>query len=123
MVRRIFSDRAAGITVREICRRLNADGVPSPTGKPTWGHSTLCRLLRNQAYIGRVYFNRTESVPERRPTRRNRQVPRNRDEWIPIDCPASSPMSCSRPPAASPPTTPSGARAAPYPANGCSKAL
>lgn len=28
VVRRIFADRAAGITVREICRRLNADGVP-----------------------------------------------------------------------------------------------
>ena len=67
VVRRIFADRAAGITVREICRRLNADGVPSPTGKPTWGHSTLCRLLRNEAYIGRVYYNRTESVPDRRP--------------------------------------------------------
>ena len=87
VVRRIFSDRAAGITVLEICRRLNADGVPSPTGKPTWGTSTLGRLLCNEAYIGRVYYNRTESVPDRRPTRHNRQVPRNRDEWIPIDCP------------------------------------
>ncbi len=87
VVRRIFTDRAAGITVREICRRLNADAIPSPTGKPTWGHSTLCRLLRNEAYIGRVYYNRTESVPDRRPTRRTRQVPRDRDEWIPIDCP------------------------------------
>ena len=87
VVRRIFTDRAAGISVREICRRLNADGVPSPTGKPTWGTSTLCRLLRNEAYIGRVYYNRTESVPDRRPTRRNRQVPRDRDDWIPIDCP------------------------------------
>ncbi|HYY01770.1 MAG TPA: recombinase family protein, partial [Mycobacterium sp.] len=86
-VRRIFADRAAGTTVREICRQLNADGVPSPTGKPTWGHSTLCRLLRNEAYIGRVYYNRTESVPDRRPTRRTRQVWRDRDEWIPIECP------------------------------------
>src|SRR5271166_1478186 len=87
VVRRIFTDRAAGITVREICRRLNADAIPSPTGKPTWGHSTLCRLLRNEAYVGRVYYNRTESVPDRRPTHRNRQVPRERDDWIPIDCP------------------------------------
>jgi site-specific DNA recombinase len=87
VVRRIFSDRAAGTTVREICRRLNADRVPSPTGKATWGTSTLLRLLRNEAYVGRVYYNRTESVPDRRPTRPNRQVPRNRDEWIPIDCP------------------------------------
>ena len=87
VVRRIFTDRAAGITVREICRRLNADATPSPTGKPTWGTSTICRLLRNEAYIGRVYYNRTESVPDRRPTRHHRQVPRDRDEWIPIDCP------------------------------------
>ena len=87
MVRRIFTDRAAGTTVREICRRLNADAVPSPTGKPTWGHSTLSRLLRNEAYVGRVYFNRTESVPDRRPARRTRQVPRDRADWIPIDCP------------------------------------
>ena len=87
VVRRIFTDRAAGITVREICRRLNADGIPSPTGKPTWGHSTLSRLLRNEAYVGRVYYNRTESVPDRNPTRHNRQVPRDRDEWITIECP------------------------------------
>ena len=39
VVRRIFTDRAAGITVREICRRLNTDRLPSPTGKATWGHS------------------------------------------------------------------------------------
>ena len=87
VVRRIFTDRAAGTTVREICRRLNADRVPSPTGKPTWGTPPCCRLLRNEAYVGRVYYNRTESVPDRRPARRNRQVPRDRADWIPIDCP------------------------------------
>ena len=49
--------------------------------------SARCRPLRNEAYVGRVYYNRTESVPDRRPTRRTRQVWRDRDEWIPIDCP------------------------------------
>ena len=49
--------------------------------------------------IGRVYHNPTESVPDRRPARRTPQVPRDRDDWIPIDCPASSPTGCSRPPA------------------------
>src|SRR6478609_621658 len=53
IVLRIFTDRAAGTTVREICRRLNADRVPSPTGKATWPHSTLSRLLRSEAYVGR----------------------------------------------------------------------
>jgi site-specific DNA recombinase len=87
VVRRIFTDRAGGTTVRQICRNLNTDRVPSPTGKATWGHSTLSRLLRNEAYVGRVYFNRTESVPDRRPSRHNRQVPRERADWIPIPCP------------------------------------
>jgi site-specific DNA recombinase len=88
VVRKIFTARAAGTTIREICRQLNADGIASPTGKPTWGHSTVCRLLRNEAYLGRVYFNRTETVPAVGPVRRTRQVPRPREDWIPIDCPA-----------------------------------
>ncbi len=87
VVRRIFAGRAAGVTVREICRRLNTDRIPSPTGKPTWGSSTVCRLLGNEAYVGRVYFNRTETITDPRPVRRTRQVPRPREEWIPIGCP------------------------------------
>jgi len=87
VVRRIFTDRAGGTTVREICRSLNTDRVPSPTGKAAWGTSTILRLLHNEAYVGRVYFNRTESVPDRRPTHHSRQVPRDRADWIPIDCP------------------------------------
>jgi site-specific DNA recombinase len=35
-----------------------------------------------------VYYNRTETVPDRRPGRRSRQVPRPREEWIAIGCPA-----------------------------------
>ena len=88
IVRRIFADRAAGITIREICRRLNAAAIATPTGNPCWKHSTICRLLRNEAYTGRTYFNRTETVPDRRPGRRSRQVPRPRQEQIAIPCPA-----------------------------------
>jgi site-specific DNA recombinase len=32
-VRRIFTERAAGTTIREICRQLNTGAVPSPTGR------------------------------------------------------------------------------------------
>ncbi len=88
VVRRIFTERTAGTTIREICRQLNADAVPSPTGKPTWGHSTIGRLLRNEAYLGRVYYNRTEMIAHAGPGRRTRQAPRPREDWIPIDCPA-----------------------------------
>src|SRR6266851_522594 len=89
VARRIFAERAAGTTIRQICRQLNADAVPTPTGsRAVWGTSTLDRLLRNEAYIGRTYFNRTETVPDRRPGHRSRQVPRPRADWIAIPCPA-----------------------------------
>jgi site-specific DNA recombinase len=89
VVRRIFDDYVAGgHSTREISRRLNADGVPTPTGaKAVWGTSTIGRLLRNEAYVGRVYYNRTESVPDPRPGRGSRQVPRPREEWIEIPVP------------------------------------
>ena len=90
VVRRIFDDSAhGGHSLREIIRRLAADGVPSPTGsRGIWGTSTLSRLLRNEAYVGRVYFNRTEAVPDPRPGRRSKQVPRPREDWITIAVPA-----------------------------------
>jgi site-specific DNA recombinase len=87
VVRRIFTERVGGTTIREICRQLNANALPSPTGRPTWGHSTVSRLLRNEAFVGRVYYNRTETVAAPGPVRRTRQVPRPREEWISIDCP------------------------------------
>ena len=63
--------------------------MPTPTGsRAVWGTSTLDRLLRNEAYIGRTYFNRTETVPDGRPGHRSRQVPRPRADWIAIPCPA-----------------------------------
>jgi site-specific DNA recombinase len=89
VVRRIFAERAAGTTIRQICHQLNADAVPTPTGsRSVWGTSTLGRILGNEAYIGRTYFNRTEAVPDRRPGHHSRQVPRPRSEWIAIGCPA-----------------------------------
>jgi site-specific DNA recombinase len=88
VVRRIFDDYVAGgHSMRQITRRLNEDGVATPSGKPVWGTSTIGRLLRNESYAGRFYWNKTESVPDPRPGRRNRQIPRDRSEWITIECP------------------------------------
>jgi site-specific DNA recombinase len=55
-----------------------------------WGHSTVSRLLRNEAYIGRVYYNRTESTPVTSRTGRRSTVQRSRpdEEWIAIAVPA-----------------------------------
>src|SRR3990172_5148593 len=88
IVRRIFRDYVEGdLSIRQITRHLNRDAVPSPAGKSIWGTSTIGRMLRNEAYVGRGYYNRTESVPDRRPGK-ERQVPRARDQWIAIPVPA-----------------------------------
>ncbi|MDU9001871.1 recombinase family protein [Streptomyces mirabilis] len=90
VVRRIFEDYTVrDMSMREIVRGLAADHIPTPKkGNGIWGTSTLARLLRNEAYVGRVYFNRTGCVPDLRPGHRPRQVPRPRDEWIAIAVPA-----------------------------------
>jgi len=89
IVRRVFRDHAEGnLSMRQITWRLNQDLVPSPTGKAVWGVSTIGRLIRNEAYVGRAYYNRTAVVLDRRPTKAKRQVRRPRDQWIPIAVPA-----------------------------------
>ena len=93
LVRRIYDDYVnGGLSIRHIMRALNAEQIPTPTGKAEWWHSTLCRILTNEAYVGRVYFNQTETVPAttatksgRRPSATQRRRPR--EEWIEIPCP------------------------------------
>ena len=88
VVRRIFDDYVAGgYSTRQIARRLNTDRIPTATGKAVWGTSAIGRLLHNEAYVGRVYFNKTESVPDPRPGRARRQVPRPRQDWVQIAVP------------------------------------
>jgi len=90
MVRRIYDDYlSGGHSIREIVRRLNADNIPTPTDRAQWWHSTVCRILTNEAYIGRVYFNQTETVTTLRNGRHSRtQRRRPREDWIAIPCPS-----------------------------------
>ena len=50
--------------------------------------STIGRLIRNEAYVGRAYYNRTTFVMGRQPNKAKCQVRRPRDQWIPISVPA-----------------------------------
>ena len=47
VVRRIFTDRAAGYSTVQIAKRLNADAAPSPSGKP-WSPTAVWRVLGNE---------------------------------------------------------------------------
>jgi len=70
VVRRIFAEYAAGRSPRAIARDLNGQGVPGPGGGPWCDSSIRGRsrradgILRNQAYIGRLVWNRTRSLKD-----------------------------------------------------------
>ena len=88
-MRRIFRDYVeSNLSMRQISWQLNQVLVPSPSGKAVWGVSMIGRLIRNEAYVGRAYYNRTASVLDRHPTKAKRQMRRPRDQWIPIPVPA-----------------------------------
>ena len=68
-----------GRSIRQIAFDLLERGIPSPTGKPIWGTSTITRLLNNEAYIGTVYYNRRESLEGNGPRgARNRKTRQSR---------------------------------------------
>jgi site-specific DNA recombinase len=87
VVRRIFADyTTGGLSLRQITLTLNREGVPTATGK-RWITSSLGRILRREAYVGRAYVNTTKMVCDRGPGRPPRQIRRPPQEWIPISCP------------------------------------
>jgi site-specific DNA recombinase len=76
IVVRIFREYAAGLSPRAIARRLNADGIPGPGGRP-WGDTTIrghalrrTGLLHNDLYIGRLVWNRQRYVKDPQTGRR-----------------------------------------------------
>src|ERR1035437_1097184 len=87
VVRRVFADFLAGQSLRHLAVTLSADGIASPEGKPVWRLSTICRLLRYEAYVGRLYWNRTQTSYDPA-LGKNRQTLRPREEWIEIPVPA-----------------------------------
>ncbi len=86
----------AGVTIYQVAKRLIDRGLPTPEGKKRWSTSTVRRILKNTAYMGTTYANRTQTVqPKRRRSalqdpgaRGETQVLRPEKEWIPISVPA-----------------------------------
>jgi site-specific DNA recombinase len=88
IVRRIFALCLSGMTTYAIALQLsrervltrgNGRGVLQPG---IWQASSVHRMLTNEAYTGRIYFNKYE-----RTGKTTRRV-RPREEWLPITVPA-----------------------------------
>jgi site-specific DNA recombinase len=59
----------------EVCRRLRAQGVPSPQGKPYWDRTTVWGILKNPAYRGAAAFGKTQIGELRKRLRSQRGRP------------------------------------------------
>lgn len=98
IVRQIFSWVGHdGLTLRKVIKRLEKEKISPRKGKKEyiWRTSTLSRLLRNEAYIGRAYYNKTVAVEPKNPRsnekyrriKKSSRTYKPRDEWIPIAVP------------------------------------
>jgi site-specific DNA recombinase len=103
VVRQVYGWYAQdGLSIGEIARRLNAQGVPTRKAKPRWERSVVWAMLRNPAYAGRAAFGKTERAERKRISRPLRQRggfsrrcsanrERPREQWIEIAVPALVP--------------------------------
>jgi DNA invertase Pin-like site-specific DNA recombinase len=90
VVQGIFQLFAAGVSPREIAKRLNARDVPGPDGRP-WGDTTIrgqaergTGILNNALYAGRIEWNRCSYVKDPRTGKRvPRPNPKERWEIVP----------------------------------------
>ncbi len=88
-----------GLSIGEITRRLNAEGIPTRKASARWERSTVWAVLRNSAYRGIACFGKTRVASRTRvirPQRRRGVITpsmtagheRPREEWIEIPVPA-----------------------------------
>jgi site-specific DNA recombinase len=59
IIRRIFSESAAGSGIARIAKGLNAEGVPSPARGRGWASTGVREILFRPLYRGRVVYGRT----------------------------------------------------------------
>lgn len=85
-------------TLRDVAKRLNAAGVKTRSGKEDWERTSISRMLKNPAYVGRAAFGKTKQGPRRlrlRPPKGQTDQPRQpystyavpEEEWIHIPVP------------------------------------
>ena len=88
VVRRIYDTYLVGASLREICEMLEAEGIPSRSGRVQWSTSTVKNILVNEKYCGDVLTQKTyiKSCIDKRAIRNRGELPqyliRNNHEGI-----------------------------------------
>jgi site-specific DNA recombinase len=73
-------------SIREVCRRLQQEGVPTRKRKARWDRTTVWTILKNPAYKGTAAFGKRRNVPRKpkrlRPMRGRPENPRNPVSYV-----------------------------------------
>lgn len=95
-VRKIYALFLSGISMTDIAKRLNDEGIPSPaeykklkgekyktskSGENLWKYPAISRILRSEMYTGNMVQGKFESVSYK--TKKNR--PRKRSDWYVVE--------------------------------------
>jgi hypothetical protein len=75
----VFHEFADGHSESRIVRRLNERSVPSRRKTKAWSPATVHRMLRNDKYVGRWIWNRSQTRRDPK-TGRRRQFPKPESE-------------------------------------------
>ena len=88
-------------TLGEVCRRLQAAGRLTATGKRIWSRQTVWHILQNPAYQGTAAYGKTHMMPRTRrsrprpsrgrplePRRSHAAIAVDRQEWVFMPAPA-----------------------------------
>lgn len=59
IVRRIYREYLAGISITRIARGLETDGIKTKLGKAQWHYSVINSILRNEKYTGNALLGKT----------------------------------------------------------------
>ena len=81
VVLRIFRDFGEGKAVKALTKELNIEEVQGRRKfRRGWSPSTISRILKNEKYIGRWIWNRSETRRDPK-TGRKRKFPKQENEW------------------------------------------
>ncbi|MCX6117521.1 MAG: recombinase family protein [Proteobacteria bacterium] len=82
MILRIYKDFCIGKAITKIAQELNQNETPTKNRlKGGWNVSTIARILKDEKYLGRYTWNKTQAKKDPM-TGRTKQVPRPKEEWV-----------------------------------------
>lgn len=58
-MRRIYREYISGVTITQICKGLQRDGILTKLGKCEWRHSVVRSILTNEKYTGNAILGKT----------------------------------------------------------------